>query len=179
MATPPDFTSGQILTAAQMNGVGLWHLGTFTLSSTATTVNSVFSSDYTNYRLVFNGLAVSSSNNILMQYRTVGAVSTGAVYDEYFSQINAAGTLSGIASLARNSHRLGFFDSSKGKSGLSIDVYGPNTTEQTTATFSSIQNGVQNWSGGYIHNTAAAYTGLEFTSTATMSGTVAVFGYRD
>jgi hypothetical protein len=175
----PDFSPGEVLTAAAMDSIGLWLVGTFTLAGTTTNCNNIFSSDYTNYRVVLSGVAVSSSDNILMRYRTVAADSDTTIYDEYFSQINAAGTLTGVASLNRQSNRLGFFDTSKGKSGLSLDIYGPNTTEETTATFNSMQNGVQNWAGGYVHRSTSAFTGLRFFSPATMSGTVAVYGYRN
>jgi hypothetical protein len=174
----PDFAVGEVLTSAAMDSIGLWHLGTHTLSGTSFNINNIFSSDYTNYRVVLNGVNVSSSDNILMRYRTVSADSDTSIYDEYFSQMSITGILTGVYSPNRQSHRLGFFDASKGKSGLSIDIYGPNTTDETTATFSSMQNGVQSWVGGYVHRSAVAYTGLRFFGIPNMSGTVAIYGYR-
>jgi hypothetical protein len=38
MATPPDFSSGAVLTAAQMNSVGLWLVKTQTVGTTVSSV---------------------------------------------------------------------------------------------------------------------------------------------
>jgi hypothetical protein len=38
MATPPDFSSGAVLTAAQMNSVGLWLVKTQTVGTAVSSV---------------------------------------------------------------------------------------------------------------------------------------------
>lgn len=57
MATPPTFTTGQVLTAASMNAVGMWLVKSQTIGSGSGTVvvPSAFSSDYDAYQIVVSG----------------------------------------------------------------------------------------------------------------------------
>ena len=66
MATPPDFVSGAVLTAAQMNAVGLWLVKTQTIGSavSSVTVSSAFSADYDNYKITVTGVNPSASNTL-------------------------------------------------------------------------------------------------------------------
>jgi hypothetical protein len=54
MATPPDFSTGQVLTAAMMDQIGLWKVsgGTFTAATTFDVTG--FISDYHRYRVVIS-----------------------------------------------------------------------------------------------------------------------------
>jgi hypothetical protein len=73
MAIPPDFTTGAVLTAAQMNAVGLWRITTCTVTSvggtsatatdgvvtlgagnTSVAIANAFSADYNSYKIVVN-----------------------------------------------------------------------------------------------------------------------------
>jgi hypothetical protein len=80
MATPPDFTAGQVLTAAQMNKIGLWVVKTETAFSAAASVtaDSVFTADFTNYVLK---LRYTTS--------TTGSVSLAPALTTTFSQSTA------------------------------------------------------------------------------------------
>lgn len=79
MATPPDFTAGQILTAAQMNSVGLWLVKTETVGSAvaSVTVSDAFSADYENYYVTYTGGTASGSQTIGLR---LGAVTTNYNY---------------------------------------------------------------------------------------------------
>jgi hypothetical protein len=63
MATPPDFTTGAVLTAAQMNAVGLWLVKTQTVGSAVpdVTVTDAFSADYDNYKILYTGGTASGA----------------------------------------------------------------------------------------------------------------------
>ncbi len=95
MATPPDFTVGQVLTAAQMNSIGLFRVTTCTVSSvggtaatvsngvvtigtgnTSVTVNNAFSSDYQSYRIFIENLDTSGTASHLFQFSGI----TGSNY---------------------------------------------------------------------------------------------------
>ena len=55
MATPPVFSAGSVLTAGQMNKVGLWLLNTTTFTTqNSVNVDSVFSSDFDHYRVLIS-----------------------------------------------------------------------------------------------------------------------------
>jgi hypothetical protein len=79
MATPPDFTAGQVLTAAQMNAVGLWLIKTQTIGSavSSVTVTDAFSADYDNYLITITGGSSSGSGNLRLQ---LGATNSGYKY---------------------------------------------------------------------------------------------------
>jgi len=66
----PDFVSGDVLNASDMNAVGLWKVasGTLSLTTTATNVTGVFSSNYKQYRLLLNTTARSTSNRVDLRY---------------------------------------------------------------------------------------------------------------
>ena len=61
MATPPVFSAGAVLTAAQMNAVGLWEIKTQTIGTGVASfeVTGAFSSDYDNYKIVINSMDAS------------------------------------------------------------------------------------------------------------------------
>ena len=80
MATPPVFSSGAVLTAAQMNSVGIWKVGSQTVGNAVAfvTVSSVFTSDYDNYKIVYLG-GVSSASAVLFR------IQLGGIAGGYFS----------------------------------------------------------------------------------------------
>ena len=95
MATPPDFTAGQVLTAAQMNAVGMWRITTCTIdasaggtaptatdgvitvgsANTSITVANAFNADFDNYRIIISGIDFSSGGS-LHGFR-IGTTATG------------------------------------------------------------------------------------------------------
>ena len=79
MATPPTFSSGAVLTAAQMNSVGLWLVKTQVVGTAVSSVSvtSAFSSDYNNYKIIYEGGA-SSASAVLFRMQLNGI--TGATY---------------------------------------------------------------------------------------------------
>ena len=83
----PLFTTGDVLTASDMNAVGLWRVTNCTVTSvggtaatasngvitigtgnTSVTVNNAFSSDYLNYKVIINGNSASAQNDIQIRY---------------------------------------------------------------------------------------------------------------
>lgn len=92
----PTFTTGEVLTAADMNAVGLWRVTTCTVTSaggtpatasngvisvgtsnTSLSIANAFSTDFDSYRIVMSGIvANSSSPNLLFSLNGI----TGSVY---------------------------------------------------------------------------------------------------
>ena len=69
MATPPVFSAGAVLTASQMNAVGLWLITSQAVGTgvSSVTVNSVFSSDFDNYFIAWSINDASNSVGALLQ----------------------------------------------------------------------------------------------------------------
>jgi hypothetical protein len=76
MATPPTFSVGATLTAAQMNAVGMWLVKSQTIGTgvSSVTVTDAFSSEYDNYIITLSGGTQSTDTNISMQ---MGSTTSG------------------------------------------------------------------------------------------------------
>lgn len=179
------FTSGQVLTAAQMttlqSNAGLIPMGAFTNSAATTlTATSCFTSSFTNYRLVFvltAGGAVGSPD-ITCQFN-VGATPTTTNYANIITfSSNTAGP-----SRAYNAAGSNFVIGSAGSSGggFTCDVFYPQQNSPTT--FMSNYVGI----GGTASYAASSsgsqttnnqHTGFTLTCASTFTGTVQVYGYR-
>ena len=64
----PDFSPGEVLTAAAMDSIGLWKVASGTLSGTATNFVGCFTSDYTNYRIVVDGITFNTTGDVYIQF---------------------------------------------------------------------------------------------------------------
>lgn len=178
MAVPPDFVAGQVLTAAQMNKVGMWLVKTQTVGTavSSVTVSDAFSADYTNYRIIYTGGTASTTNFV---YLTLGATATGYYYGGTgFSWAGATQTFGAANTtfwLAGNGGANGNF--------MSIDLFRPQEAAMTHYTGSwnqLVTNGYTAYIGGLLNNTTQ-YTAFTMTTSAGTwtGGTVFVYGYRD
>ena len=174
----PDFSPGEVLTAGAMDSIGMWLVGTFTLSGSETNCNNIFSSNYTNYRVVLDSVGITTQGDLQMQLRTVASPASGNDYNFSYAGTNFSASIGATNTNNTNRVRIGFFDGNL-SGGASMDIYGPALPQRTSSTIQSIQPNVQQWSGGFYHNVTTAYTGLRFFSSTTMAGTVRVYGYRD
>lgn len=182
MATPPVFSSGAVLTAAQMNTVGLWLVKTQTIGSAVSSVNvtSAFSSDYDNYLISISNTVVSA-NQPNMGLR-LGATVTNYAYSGLYVSF-AATTLTGDFSTTATYFNVGACGNGTAGAGrVSMDVFvkSPNLA---AATFFNAQNGSLAWSNmynGYLNNSTqyTDFTVLPSSGTLT-GGTIRVYGYRN
>jgi hypothetical protein len=72
----PSFSTGEVLTAADMNAVGLWLVKSQTVGTgvSSVEVTGAFSADYANYVITYTGGTTSASVPIRVQ---LGATTTG------------------------------------------------------------------------------------------------------
>jgi hypothetical protein len=177
MATPPDFVAGQILTAAQMNSVGMWLVKSQTIGTavSSVTVTGAFSADYDNYVITVSGGA--SSTNTTLNFRcgtTASGYRWSYVYTSYTNAPSGAGSGSDTSVVYCG------FSNTSGINAV-INVSGPFLSGPTMIT----------GDGGSIANFAGRVTGYEpnntsFTSftlvngTGTMTGgTIRVYGFNN
>jgi hypothetical protein len=177
--TFPSFTTGEVLTAADMNAVGLWLVKTQTIGSavTSVTVTNAFSSTYDNYRILIGGGV--GSTNITLSLR-LGASSTG-----YYSIINYAdyATNTTPKSVGDNNGAQWTYVGYAGANYLqaSFDLINPNLARWTMLNNASWAATTVAGSINGAHQVATAYT--DFTlgvNTGTLTGgTIRVYGYRN
>lgn len=180
MATPPTFTVGQVLTAAQMNAVGMWKTGSYTFTGQTTAqINNCFTDDFDKYQIVYNLRLGSGAAGINMRlssggtpnataasyvvggryvgYPTVGAADFNGAYTEW--QFTYTGTFSAA---------------------LSIIVTDPKAARPTAFTGNAASTNAAVSFAGY-HNQSVAYDGIYLfnTGATAMYGTVNIYGFRN
>lgn len=94
MPTPPTFVTGAVLTAAQMNTIGMHLVKTQTIGSAVSSVSvtSAFSSDYDVYRISISGCTYSVLDTTLLC--RPGNISTASYFGGGFFQQYGTTTLS-------------------------------------------------------------------------------------
>lgn len=177
MATPPVFTAGSVLTAAQMNAVGLWLVKTQTVGTavSSVTLTGAFSADYDTYKIVYSSGAGSTNGNLQIQLGTTATNYYGVcIYGPYTST-----TITNLpANNASSMSIMGGYDTTFAQ--LSVELAQPYLAKTTIGTgFIQDQNN-QGFSVYRLNNTTS-YTDLKIIcSTGTITGgTIRVYGYRN
>jgi hypothetical protein len=177
----PDFSPGEVLTAAAMDSIGFWLVTTATVSSqTSLTVDNCFSSDYKNYRILGN-FTCTTAINLALTLRDSGGDVTLSNYKFAQAQLGyGAGpvwVLDGN-SAAANFPTLARTNDNGAESSFNADILGPNTATRTSVystTTDQILFRIMN--GQYSANTAM--TGFKLSASTAFTGTFRVYGYRN
>lgn len=196
MPTPPDFSTGAVLTAAQMNAVGLWRItsgitatngtvsdGVVTVNAgvTSVTVTGCFSADFINYRITYSGFTGSSAGAaIAMTLRTSGGADNAANWrgNTYYV---AAGNGAGLTNAVTNNSaycECGGLETEP--TNAIFDVLGPFASTRTKTAFTDCTDSY--WrTGAFVLVNNTSYTGIKILPIAgTLSGgTIRVYGYRN
>lgn len=177
MATPPVFSAGAVLTAAQMNAVGLWLIKSQTIGNavSSVTVSDVFSSDFDAYKIIGSGGAGSAETNIRLQ---LGSTTTG-----YYGFM-AYGSYAGTTVSGTNDNNASLFShvggADTGGFHLDFDLISPYLSKSTEvgarARYSTVYG---NYVGVQGSNTS--FTGFTISTAAgtLTGGTIRVYGYRN
>jgi hypothetical protein len=180
--TFPSFTTGEVLTAADMNAVGLWLVKTQTIGSGVATVvvADAFSSQYDAYKIEMTGGAGSGTNALNLQ---MGSTITGYYWSTVLSRYDGAGVLSGGTSNDTVWKQIGF-TSADGHL-CTFELQNPFLSKKTgvigyhydTRTGGGTGFGI---TGGHLANTTS-YTGFTILAAAgtLTGGTIRVYGYRN
>lgn len=186
----PDFSPGEVLTAAAMDSIGLWKVGSFAGTGVANNINcdNVFTSDYQNYRVVMS-IAPAGLNNVaaFIQFlNTSGTLVNSGYYSSVYSQDYASGTTGfGTMRTTTVAAYIGWVPSSGGFLGASFDVFRPRETAQTaiSGTYVGINSGSA-YAGGQTMclttvNTQMRGFRMQIDGAPNVTGTIRVYGYRD
>ena len=175
----PDFSPGEVLTAAAMDSIGLWLVKTQTVGTgvSSVEVTSAFSADYDNYRITWTGGTLSGVENMRM---ILGATATG-----YYSQLIYQAYASSLAPLANvpdnNAVRWSFVGvGTTAFASVRVELFNPNRTTRTLMSSPYASNTIAGTSNGFLDN-ATAYTSFTLSPAAgTMTGgTIRVYGFRN
>jgi hypothetical protein len=198
MATPPDFSVGQVLTSATMNQVGLWKItptsvsGTgatinatgdvvVTSGSTSVTVNGIFSDNFENYLFSVSGFRGSGATGLFV---SMGTVRSGTSHKFGGVSISSGGALSSDSSAGADAFSTGIVTrGSADTAGGEFKLFGPFRAEETsfTAAGNDSDNSALGRFLGGRHMLNTSYTAVIF---GTFGGVninacrISVYGYR-
>lgn len=177
----PDFSPGEVLTAAAMDSIGLWLVKTQTIGTavSSVTVTGAFSADFDNYLIKVSGGAGSTGSNL--QFRlgasTASYYSGGVVY----AYVGLAAVVAGDNNAAQFT-RAG----TANPAGIQLDFTVNNPFLTRTTSFSNpnyTPNDTTSSSGFFngFHNVSASYTAFTIIPSAgtLTGGTIRVYGYRN
>ena len=194
----PDFSPGEVLTAAAMDSIGLWRVTTCTVSSTggtaatasngvitvganntAVTVSNAFSADYDNYRIVISGGVSSVAAGALNL--SLGSAATG-YYRAGAFMLFSGGSITGFNNSNATSWN-GIFEASTNMINGVVDLLNPFAAKNTVLsshTSAVRTDGYSLFQGGYLANTTS-FTAFTITATSgnITGGTIRVYGYRN
>ena len=177
MATPPTFSSGAVLTAAQMNSVGLWLVKTQAVGASAVpsvTVTGAFSADYENYLITVSGGVGSTGTFFKM---TLGASTTGYYQARNGLVYSTSARNDGTDNNAAAWTAVGTVSTNGLSMYLSINnPFLAKYTQQSANYFSSTTAVVQ----AGEHQVATSYSSFTIAplSGTVTGGTIAVYGYK-
>jgi hypothetical protein len=177
----PSFITGEILTAADMNAVGMWLVKTQTVGTgvSSVTVTGAFSADYDNYKILYTGGTHSTAQDIGLQ---LGSTTTG-----YYGARIALFYNSDTFNYARNNNSASFGFIGTGStvgSYCNFELLNPFTSTRTIVNAPTIANtssaSVAGTYNGFLDNSNSytAFTLIPTASTLT-GGTIRVYGYRN
>lgn len=181
MATPPDFVAGQILTAAQMNGIGLWEVKSQVIGTTVSsvTVTGAFSADYDNYLIMISDGVGSASTSTAM---TLGSTTAGYYYGAQWC------TYGGVTGVYNGSNVAAWSDiifQSTNAINCQVILKNPFLAKRTfinyqTSGAATASVNLKVEGGGYLDNNTS-YTAFTLTpaSGTLTGGTIRVYGYRN
>jgi hypothetical protein len=182
MATPPTFVTGQVLTAAQMNTIGMHLVKTQTIGTgvASVTVTDAFSADYDAYKIVVTGVK-NTTSDISISLQLNNATTVG--YYGAFTYVNYTTNTQSSASQVNQASFVWVGSAATGNNvgGLICDILNPFATcftrivaspityQNISGTFTGIQDGNLSHTGFTIAAGAGSLTG----------GTIRVYGYRN
>jgi hypothetical protein len=195
MATPPDFTTGQVLTAAQMNAVGMWKMTPTSVSgsgtalsgsnvdltnATAPVINGVFTSDFDFYR-IYMYLEGSASQVAVTGQFTISGTATTTNYTT--QRLNAySTTITASLNSAQSTFEFGNTTTTT-RAPFVADVFYPknNTTTHLIITNHNYQAFPDMLSFmGARHTVATQFDGFKLgVSSGNLTGRIVVYGLNN
>jgi len=181
--TYPSFSAGDILTAADMNAVGLWLIKTQTVGTavTSVTVTDAFSSTYDNYRIIYTGGASSTSCALALQFG-IGGTMTTTNYFGTAAYVNLGAAAWQLASNNPGAQADNVGGGNTTSAYLMTDVLMPNLAEHTSIFGPYV---LSDFGRMGLHSFAqlstTQFTSFKITPSAgtITGGTIRVYGYKN
>jgi hypothetical protein len=197
MATPPDFTAGAILTAAQMNQIGMYRIiptvsgtgvtvstdGIVTLTASPEPFITAFSADYAHYRIYVTLTAVTGGASGIFMRPSSGTSpnTTAANYRNVGGETAYSGSSVGVVGNngATAYWNVGRFDGATNFGSIIIDVMNPFASVSTSFNSSFRDASFAGYQDGYLTVTTSYNAfNIRTNGTNTLTGTIQVYGFN-
>jgi hypothetical protein len=184
----PDFSPGEVLTAAAMDSVGLWLITSGTQTgSTALNLDGVFTTNFTNYRLLIANAESTVANRAMrLNFRAAGSTNASANYGYAFRGLRESGAGGDTSLQTATFAEIGIYlgDFADLPSGFaSIDILDPKGSKRTSGlgTAQGYEGtAFQFRSGGFVYNGNTSFDGIRITlsDTGNITFNYQLYGYR-
>lgn len=187
MPTPPDFSVGQVLTAAHMDAIGLWVVKSASVGSGVTSVAVVnaFNADFDNYEITWTGGTMTSSSGDSQISLQLGPASVSGYNTSYHTTLiyNLNSTTVNGAAQTNVSSFAWAGGGSTSDAYCHFRLFGPKLARHTRYESDSYLawNDAGFGRANGIHKSAGSFSDftLTVTGTGTMTGgTVTVYGWN-
>lgn len=157
--------------------------GSVTFSGTTSiSLNGVFSSIYTNYRILLN--VTSGSGSLYARLRASGTNESSSTYNNY-SHYGRSGNANAVLTANENSSTANMIDAISVACFDSMDIFNPNVNTYTHAHFQGLHVSpptagykvMAHW-GGWSHETNYQADGITIFFGTSGTGSLQVYGYR-
>jgi hypothetical protein len=182
------FTDNTSLPASDINAYlansGLVYITSGALSSTATNFAGCFTSTFNNYRVVIDGLNVSSAADIYIRFLNGTTPNATATYQWAYTGLRIDNIGADTAAVNNTKGYTGMSATVGAEilASCSLDVYGPQQTQRTWIAGVAVgyETNYYSRSGMAFFNNTNSFDGFQvLTATAaTFTGNVTVYGYR-
>ena len=185
--TFPSFSAGDVLTATDMNSVGMWEITSGTVTSgTSFDLTSVFTSDYDSYKLVLTQIRTNASGGSI-QLRML-ASGTPAITGYYYG-VTAVDTAAGTSAVFRGNNAT-IMETLSVQNGavsgmVSCEIHSPFTTQYTSFNGQSVDSrAAGSYSGisyaGQLAN-STSYNGIRvlLSANSLTNCNYKLYGYRN
>ena len=179
MATPPVFVANTVLTASQMNSIGLWQIDMQTVTTGASiTFTNCFSSDYDHYRIIFRNTAKSDTGDDNLKLTLDSTVTN---YRNLI--ITSDGTTVSTNSLVTTYMNLGLISYLNQDFFCTVDISYPFNTQPTMASSVGVQDtgsALKTYWNGHQQTDSTSFSSCTLAiSAGTMSAEAWIYGYRN
>jgi hypothetical protein len=154
--------------------------------ASSVSLNSVFSSTYDNYKIVFTLTSVTADTTITAKVRSGVTDNSATLYSYAMPGLTNGGSAANESSGPTSAGWLVTYSDSalSHYSSASIDLYKPflavYTSGTITMTNSSFSSVLRANSGGWWHEVSSSFDGISFiSSSGTITGSVSIYGYKD
>jgi hypothetical protein len=175
----PDFSPGEVLTAAAMDSIGLWLVKTQTIGTavSSVTVTDAFSADYDAFKILVTGGAGSTTANLNLQLGSTNTAYHGG--RAFVSSLTGVLSGSGVNNAASFT---GFGVMTTTGINVDLDIKNPFLAARTQVAgiYAVTASGDYGWLSGSQDSTTS-FTAFTITANSgTMTGgTIRVYGYRN